>query len=344
MIGRRADNAQSFDEAWAGRAPRNGEIAELVRIAEILCEAAIAEPTPQFRESLRTALMTEAETALVPVVKTGRPISVVSAPTTHPVRRRLAAVTTAILASAGLIGIVSSSASAVPGDMLYPVKRGVESVELALHRDDASRGSFSLSQASERLAEARTLSATPSSRTDALVESTLGDFSSQATTGSTDLFRDFTRSGSEKSIRKVNDFAAAATAQLGTLSGALPGSANESFMSAARTVTAIATQASMLCSSCASADIQSLVNAVTALTKNADTTKTSSTTKKSTTGSTEPTTKSPTPVAPIVKATVPTQAPAPIGAVTDPLVGALLGDAHQQGVVPGLINGLPGPK
>ena len=67
MIGRRADDAQSFEEAWSGRAPRDEQIAQLVRFAETLCEAAVAEPTPEFRLSLRTALMAEAETALVPV-------------------------------------------------------------------------------------------------------------------------------------------------------------------------------------------------------------------------------------------------------------------------------------
>ena len=45
MIGRRADDAQSFDEAWSGRVPRDEQIAELVRFAETLCEAAVAEPT-----------------------------------------------------------------------------------------------------------------------------------------------------------------------------------------------------------------------------------------------------------------------------------------------------------
>ena len=58
MIGRRADDAQSFEEAWSGREPRDEQIAQLVQFAESLCEAAVAEPTPEFRLSLRTTLMT----------------------------------------------------------------------------------------------------------------------------------------------------------------------------------------------------------------------------------------------------------------------------------------------
>ena len=284
MIGRRADDAQSFDEAWSGRAPRDEQIAELVRFAETLCEAAVAEPTPEFRLSLRSALMTEAQTALVPVDAKPR---TTSPPHRHsrPVRRRVAGLTAAALASAGVVGLVSSSASAVPGEMLYPVKRSVESVQLALHQGDGSRGSFQLAQASERLAEARELSENPSARTDSLIASTLDDFSSQAEKGSNSLFDDFDNNGKEKSIHKVNDFAAAATTELATLSGVLPDSADDAFKSAAKTISDLAVQASSLCSTCASADAQSLVNAVTALTKSDtadDTKKPSSTTKPTT--------------------------------------------------------------
>ncbi len=178
------------------------DIAELVRFAEALCEAAVAEPTPMFRESLRTQLMTEAETVLVPMPAKARTPPAREA---RPVRRRVAGLTAAMVASAGIVGIVASSASAVPGEMLYPVKRSVESVELALHRDDASRGSFQLRQASERLAEARELSANGGS--ESLIAETLEDFASQAESGSAALFGDYTDSGEQKSIRTVNDFA-----------------------------------------------------------------------------------------------------------------------------------------
>ena len=208
MIGRRADDAQSFEEAWSGRAPRDEQIAELVRFAESLCESAVAEPTPEFRLSLRTALMTEAQTVLVRSTRSPAPSRF--APTSRPVRRRVAGLTAAALASAGVVGLVSSSASAVPGEMLYPVKRSVESVQLALHQGDGSRGSYQLAQASERLAEARELSENPSARNDELIASTLDDFSSQAEQGSNSLFDDYDNNGKEKSIRKVNDFAAAA--------------------------------------------------------------------------------------------------------------------------------------
>ncbi|GAA3524104.1 hypothetical protein GCM10022234_20780 [Aeromicrobium panaciterrae] len=347
MIGRRADDAQSFDEAWSGRAPRDEQIAELVRVAEILCESAVAEPTPEFRLSLRSALMTEAETALVPA---GTPApgtsgvrTISPAPARRPVRRRIAGLTAAALASAGVVGLVSSSASAVPGEMLYPVKRSVESVQLALHQGDSSRGSYQLAQASERLAEARKLSDNPSSRTDALIADTLDDFSSQAEKGSSSLFEDFDNHGKTTSIQKVNDFAASAATELAALSSFLPEGADDAFRSAAQTISDLAVQASSLCSSCSSADAQSLVNAVTALTTDTtDTTEPSSTTKAPTTPTPTPTTSATggsTPAAPKPTSPQVTLPPIDLSPVTDPLIDGLLGE---EGLVPSLLNGLLG--
>src|SRR4051812_49016338 len=104
MIGRRADDAQTFDEAWSGRAPRSAEIAELVQFAESICEAAVAQPTAEFRGSLRLQLMTQAETALKPATKTTRPVTLAPAPRAHSARRRVAGLTAAALVSVGTVG------------------------------------------------------------------------------------------------------------------------------------------------------------------------------------------------------------------------------------------------
>jgi hypothetical protein len=351
MIGRRFhDDAQSFEEAWSGGAPGDEHIADLVRFAEGLCEAAAAEPSPVFSASLRTRLMTEAETVLVPQPTVSRP------PPTHatrPVRRRVTGLAAAMVASAGVIGLVASSASAVPGEMLYPVKRSVESVELALHRDDASRGSFQLRQASERLAEARELSTKGGS--EHLIAEALEDFSTQAESGSTDLFSDFTGNGEEKSIRVVNDFAVESTADLSALSSQLPPGADDSFDAATATISDLATQASSLCVSCTTGDLQQLVGSVTGLSGSTKTTKGSSSTAapqdapesdEHPTPSSSPTTSAPDkPLVTLPLPTTPSTTKAPsLSDVTDPLLGAVLGDENQEGLIPGLLNGLLGPE
>lgn len=353
MIGRRShDDAQSFEEAWSGRAPGDEHIAELVRFAERLCESAAIEPSMQFRDSLRTQLMTEATTVLVAQPGTSRTIT---APTSErrPVRRRIAGLTAALVASAGVVGLVASSASAVPGEMLYPIKRTVETVELQLHRDDASRGKLQLAQATERLAEARELSTKGGS--ESLIAETLDDFASQASSGSTSLFSDFADSGQEQSIRTVNDFAAEATANLSSLSSQLPAGADDSFDAAAAAVSDLATEASSLCVSCGKGDVQQLVNAVTGLAKApqlaadaalADQKRDKSGNKKAS----KPTSGGPSAATPTQKPivalpTVPPTTKAPtLSTVTDPVVGALLGDENQEGLVPGLLDGLLGRK
>jgi hypothetical protein len=348
MIGRRFhDDAQSFEEAWSGRTPGDDDIAGLVRFVEALCEAAVAEPSPAFRDTLRTMLMTEAETALVPMPAARH---AVAAPTreTHPVRRRVAGLTAAMVASAGVVGVVASSASAVPGDMLYPVKRSVESVELALHRDDASRGSFQLRQASERLAEARELSAKGGS--EHLIAESLEDFSSQAESGSSELFDDYTGNGEQKSIRTVNDFAIASTADLSALSSQLPPGADDSFDAATETISELATRASSLCIACTTGDLQQLVASVEGLAVTPkDSTNSGSKDGKSSTKSGTDATSTPAPTAaptqkPIVAlpTTAPTTDSPSLTDVTDPLIGAVLGDENQEGLIPGLLNGLLG--
>lgn len=372
MIGRRRHYAQAFDDAWSGGTPGDERVAELVRFAESLCEAAVVEPTPAFRSSLRHQLMTEAATVLVPQPATA---GITSATRTRPVRRRLAGLTAAIVASAGAVGIVASSASAMPGELLYPVKRGVESVELTLHRDDASRGSFQLAQASERLAEARELTA--SGRSAHLIDDTLDDFSDQAAAGSGHLFSDFSTHGEEKSIRKVNDFAASASVDLADLAPRLPAASGESLAAATAAISALATEATSLCSSCTTTDVESLVNSVTDLAQSIPTAKPPATEEDtdaadsgapaadkpgkaadsgdsgSTAGSTpsrapgsDPTTPAPKPTS----APAPTPTPTPTAQtpsltdLTDPLIGGLLGDDDQEGLVPGLLNGLLPPS
>lgn len=355
MIGRRShDEAQQLADALDGRTPTDAGVAELVRLAESLCEAATVEPTPMFRESLRAQLMADAATVLVPTPAAPRRAVADPAPD-RPARRRLAAATAVLVASAGAVGLVASSASAVPGEMLYPVKRGVESAELALHRGDASRGAFQLAQASERLAEARALSA--DGRSPDLIAQTLDDFATSTVTGSSKLFDDFSTNGATTSVREVNTFAATSSLGLAELSDDLPDGVGDSLAAASAAVTEAASQAATLCASCEPAD----VGALSSIAPLAETIPTLAPTGGAATLA-PPTAASPratTPPAPVssrattsAPAPKPTRVPpapgatptptSPLAPLTDPLVGALLGDDDQVGLVPGLVNGLLG--
>ena len=362
MNRRQRNDVQAFEEAWNARtrthrAELDDEIARLVACAEQLCEVAVAEPTPEFRSALRVQLMAEASTILAPEApsttrpRVHRPVHTPS----YAIRRRLAGATAALVTAGGFVGMVGASAAALPGEMLYPVKRGVENVELTFHKDDASRGQYRLDQASERLAEARLLADDGSPQSGEHVASALDDFAAQAKDGSGALFRSFGQSGSTESIIAVNDFSAAAAAGLAQLSGNVPSDANQSFETAAITVSELVSKASSMCASCSTADVTQLVDAVTSLggiaPSSGPTAEPTAAQEDSATGGSSDDSQDPTP-----KITIPslpnlnsptTQAPskdAPkVEDVTDPLVGTLIGDDEQEGAVPGLLDYLLGP-
>ena len=76
-------------------------------------------------------------------------------------RHRIALVLIAAAITAILLGgaAVTASASALPGEILYPVKRAVERIELVIHSDPASRAQLHIEFAQRRLAELSALQA-----------------------------------------------------------------------------------------------------------------------------------------------------------------------------------------
>ena len=364
MNRRQRERAQAFDQAWEARAhthrsPLDDEVSRLVACAEQLCEAAVAEPSPEFRYALRTQLMTEAATVLAPEeTRTVRPHRPPLRTPSYGFRRRLAGATAAFVTAGGFVGLVGASAEALPGEMLYPVKRGVENVELAFHKDDSARGEYRLAQASERLAEARRLTDDGSPQSSEHVAGALDDFAAQANDGAGALFRAYSNNGSQQSITEVNDFSAASAADLAQLSGRVPVDADQSFQIAATTVSELVSKASRLCTSCGTADVSGLVGAVSSLGGAPQDAGPSTDPAGATDDSTAdvPVDESVVPDTP--KITIPDlpalQPPAPttsstedgprVKKLTDPLVGALLGDEEQEGVVPNLLNGLLPPQ
>jgi len=333
-------DAEAFADALEGRGHRDSDVQHLVRFAESLCEAAV-DPSPDFVLSLRSQLMADAPSVLVAAPRTTR--TTAARPVAHPVRKRLAAATAAVLVSAGMVGIVSSSAQALPGEMLYPVKRGVEAVELAFHRSDAGRGEFQLSQAGDRLSEAQSLIDKGDSHTDDLVAESLTDFTKQAEAGSKSLFSDYAKEGDDASIDKVNSFATQSSTTLAALSGQLSPGADAAFKAAASTVRDLAMQASSLCTACRTAELTSLADAVSAIIKADESTKAGAADLES------PSLGTPTPPAPgtinvppprlPVDPPPPAPTPGDVGEVPEPIGGALLGDDDQIGLVPGLLGG-----
>jgi hypothetical protein len=119
------------------------------------------EPLVQTARAAREALSLEVHGDLAAAHLEAMGIQPESA-AVRPIRRRRHRLATILLAAAiGLLllggSAVAASGSALPGQLLYPVKRAVEKIDLALHSDPSSRARLHLEFARRRLDELGTL-------------------------------------------------------------------------------------------------------------------------------------------------------------------------------------------
>ena len=159
-------NAQRFHDLVEGDGDRGRTpaYADLLDLVGGLRETPQPAPDPVFAAALRERLMTEAETVLRDAAderhatearlrlggastSTGR-----RSPTTVRRRRTAAAVAGVVLVGTSASMAVASQ-HALPGDRLYPLKRGIESAHAQLTFDRAARGEVLLDSASTRLDE-----------------------------------------------------------------------------------------------------------------------------------------------------------------------------------------------
>lgn len=88
-------------------------------------------------------------------------VALAGARTIDPQRSRRRLIVTVLAAAIAVLllsgSAVAASAGALPGQLLYPVKRAVEKIDLALHGDPASRARLHLQFAERRLDELSTL-------------------------------------------------------------------------------------------------------------------------------------------------------------------------------------------
>jgi hypothetical protein len=183
----------------------------------------------------------EASTALVP--DPSQPV-----PTSRVLPRRRMVIATALVAtSLGLGSMASASASALPGEALYPVKRATERVELTFHRGLADRGAFQLELAERRLREARELS----ERGDAeLAAESIREFEETAAAGTADLMTSFREDESRAGLVVLNRFTTRTEVLLSTLAAQLPPEATAAVDDARQSLETIADQSEQMCPTC----------------------------------------------------------------------------------------------
>jgi hypothetical protein len=237
ITGRRAQKFHELVEDPSTGGARTPAYADLLDLVGAL--RAVPEPVadPAFVTALRDRLVAEAETVLAEAAAAREDVDErLRLPTATPQARRRRRRLAAVVSGVALVGVSTTvavaSQSALPGDSLYSVKRGLESAHAQLTFDRAARGRVLLDNASTRLDEAQQLSrgqADPSRVDDALQA-----FTQQAVDGADLLVSDYQATGHRSSISTLRDFTATSMDRLKTLQSQVPPQSYDSLLQAAQ--------------------------------------------------------------------------------------------------------------
>lgn len=245
---RRAEEFNSLVEASSPEGVSDARYAELLDLISQLREIEPPAPRPEFSVSLREELMRAADTALVPSPGADR--------LTLPVRqrsrdRRLAVAVGGLAIVGATTSLAVAAQSALPGEMLYPLKRALESAQTQVQTSPQAKADSLLADATTRLQEARELSRGGDLGDTASIASSLDDFAHQAQEGSAIVLDEYASSGDDRAIEDLNTFTARSMDSLARLEHLVPDGARDELLHAARALERIDALAARACPSCA---------------------------------------------------------------------------------------------
>jgi hypothetical protein len=146
----------------------------------------------------------------------------------------------------GGAGVAAAAEGSLPGDALYPVKRGIESAQVSLNSSDAGKGHDLISQAGTRLDEIDSLMSDGNSTSR--ISDTLAAYERSASSGADLLFVAYQRGGSTNDLVTLRSAFSRQLDQLQQLAGQAPPTAQPSFASATALLSDLDQQARVLCS------------------------------------------------------------------------------------------------
>ncbi|MFL6157345.1 MAG: DUF5667 domain-containing protein [Marmoricola sp.] len=242
--------AEEFASAVDGaRGDVADRYADLLTCVDVLREQDVPAPRADFVADLRMRLMDAADTLLLPAEDNLAPVIPLHSPAMRR-QRRISIAAAAFVVIGGTAGVAAAAESALPGDALYPIKRGIESAQVSLNSSDAGKGQDLLRQASTRLDEVDGLLAGHESATK--VTKTLASFKSSASDGADLLFVAYQRDGRSQDITDMRAMLGSQLAKLDALSANAPSGAQSAFTAARELLTQLDQQASVLCGDCGS--------------------------------------------------------------------------------------------
>jgi hypothetical protein len=239
------DFARVVDGSQADVADR---YADLTACVDLLRAHDIPAPRPEFVADLRIRLLAAADTLLVPAATGQRPASVITlAPTTRR-HRRLGAAAAAFVIVGASAGVAAAAEGSLPGDPLYPIKRGIESAHVSLNTSDAAKGRDLIAQANTRLDEIDGLISDGDSTTR--INDTLAAYEHSASSGADLLFVAYQRDGSSADLAALRGTFTEQLDALQRLASQAPPTTQPGFASATALVGDLDQQARVLCGNC----------------------------------------------------------------------------------------------
>ncbi|MEP7738806.1 DUF5667 domain-containing protein [Nocardioides sp. 31GB23] len=269
---RRAEEFDALVEARAaGRPVEDARFDDLLDVVGALRSSPQPQARPEFVSDLRQQLMTAAAAELRPAATaspaTAARLSV--APQRTRRDRRIAAAVGGLAIVGASSTMAVASQSALPGDVLYPLKRAIENVATGVSTSDERRGGSLLSHAAGRLAEVDALSRDEEGQDLEAIESTLVSFTEQASEASQVLLGDYAETGDETTIVELQEFTVDSMGVLEDLSAVLPAPAQDVLVTAGTLLAEIDQTTQQLCPTCSGSTIGQvptfLVNAAEAL-------------------------------------------------------------------------------
>jgi hypothetical protein len=259
---RRAEQFAAVVNGESTRGAYDDRFDDLLLLVGALRAVPEPEARPEFIADLRSRLVAEA--AATPLTAAAeadrlrlRPVD--PGRVRNPRERRIGVA----LGGLALVGATATMAvvaqSALPGDTLYPLKRGIENAHAGLSVGDDGKGSTVLASASTRLGEIEALAR--DGRGDdhpSVVSDTLNDFTEQATEASDLLLASYADEGDPADVTKVRTFTATSMSSLADLDGQLPESAEDEWVHAVTTLLRIDDQAKLTCPTCDGTDLTTI--------------------------------------------------------------------------------------
>jgi hypothetical protein len=236
----------------------DGRYADLLSYVDVMRAQEPPAPRPDFVANLRERLMDAADTLLLPADDQA-PATVIAFPDAarrQRRQRRLSIAAAAFVVVGGTAGVAAAAQSALPGDPLYPIKRGIESAQVSFNSSDSGKGQDLLRQAGTRLDEVNGLISADRSPTQ--IRDTLSSYRQTATDGADLIFVSYQRSGDPQDITRLRTMLGSQLSLIDRLSGDAPAGTDSAFTDARNLITDLDQQARVLCGDCGSQNALSL--------------------------------------------------------------------------------------